>query len=466
VRSEYSRLISVTAERPHATAARPYRFPGFTRHKLDNGMELIVAPVRRLPLVSVRALVDAGASVERSHVAGVAALTARALAEGTSRLPGVALAESFERLGGSLSSYATWDGSHISATVLRERFGPALQLIAEVLREPAFAGHEIERLRGERIAELLELRAEPRGLADETFESFLYSSSSRFSLPEVGALVTVQELTRGNIVEFYGVRFRPTATTLIVVGDVDAEEVVREATVAFSGWSGVAPARPSVESAPARTDRAVQVVSRPDAPQTELRVGHVGVPRRHPDYFPLVVTNAVFGGVFNSRINLNLRERHGYTYGASSAFEWRREAGPFTISTAVATETTVPAIREIVLELENLRENSVTTDELSLALSYLEGVFPIHFETTEAIASALASLQTFGLSDDYFDAYRSRIREVSASDVERVSRAHLLPALLQVVAVGDPTKIEPELESLEFGPAHFLDPSVTFAEKP
>lgn len=194
-------------------------------------------------------------------------------------------------------------------------------------------------------------------------------------------------------------------------------------------------------------------------------MGHVGVPRGHPDYFPLVVTNALFGGVFNSRINLNLRERHGYTYGASSAFDWRREAGPFTISTAVATETTVPAIKEIVFELENLRENSVTADELSLALSYLEGVFPIHFETTEAIASALASLQTFGLSDDYFDAYRGRVREVSVSDVERVARAHLAPARLQVVAVGDPIKIGPELESLEFGPAHFLDPSVAFAEK-
>ena len=466
MRSDYLRPLWVTAERPHATAARPYRFPSFTRHKLDSGMELIVAPVRRLPLVSVRALVDAGASVERTDVAGVAELTARALAEGTRRLPGVALAESFERLGGSLSSYATWDGSHISATVLRERFGPALQLIAEVLREPAFAGHEIDRLRGERIAELLELRAEPRGLADEAFEAFVYSSSSRFALPEAGALITVRELTRESVVEFYGVRFRPTTTTLIVVGDVDVEDVLREATVAFSAWNGEAPARPPVEAAPARTDRAIQVVSRPDAPQTELRVGHIGVPRHHPDFFPLVVTNAVFGGVFNSRINLNLRERHGYTYGASSAFSWRREAGPFTISTAVATETTIPAIREIVLELETLRENSVTMDELSLALSYLEGIFPIQFETTEAIASALASLQTFGLSDDYFDAYRSRIREVSASDVERVSRAHLSPARLQVVAVGDPTKIGPELESLEFGPAHVLDPSAAFAEKP
>jgi zinc protease len=404
--------------------------------------------------------------MEAPDLAGAAALTARALAEGTTRLPGAALAEAFERIGGSLSTYATWDGSHISSTVLRERFGPVLQLIAEVLREPAFADHEIERLRGERIAELLELRAEPRGLADEAFESFIYSASSRFALPEGGALGTVQALTRENVVEFYDVRFRPTATTLIVVGDVGVEEVVREAAAAFSGWRGVAPARPPVKSTPARTNRAVQVVSRPDAPQTELRVGHVGVPRRHPDYFALVVTNAVFGGVFNSRINLNLRERHGYTYGASSAFEWRREAGPFTISTAVATETTIPAIREIVLELENLIENSVTADELSLALSYLEGVFPIHFETTEAIASALASLQTFGLSDDYFDAYRSRIREVSASDVERVARTHLWPARLQVVAVGDPTKIVPELEALKFGPAHVLDPSDAFAEKP
>jgi zinc protease len=337
-------------------------------------------------------------------------------------------------------------------------FAPALQLMAEVLQKPAFAEDEVDRLREERIAELLELRAEPRGLADETFEAFVYSPTSRFALPEAGSVATVKRLTRESVVDFYRDRFRPFSTTLVVVGDIRIEDIVREATRAFSGWSGTALQRASAQSVAARNGRGVQVVSRPDAPQTELRIGHVGVPRRHPDYFALVVTNAALGGMFNSRINLNLRERHGYTYGASSAFAWRRDAGPFTISTAVATEATIPAIREIVFEVENLRENLLSRDELSTVLSYLQGVFPIHFETTEAIASALASLKIFDLPEDYFDTYRSRIHEVSVSDVERVARAHLLPERLQVVAVGDPTRIRPELKALDFGPTFFVDP--------
>lgn len=182
-----------------------------------------------------------------------------------------------------------------------------------------------------------------------------------------------------------------------------------------------------------------------------LRVGHVGVPRATPDYFPLLVMNSILGGLFNSRVNLNLRERHGYTYGARSGFDWRRGAGPFAVESAVASDKTVAALREVLLEVDRMRDEPVAPEELSLATSYLDGVFPIRYETTSAIASALSALVIFGLPDDYFDAYRARVRAVTADEVQRVAREHLRPERLQLVVAGAPS-LRAELEALAFGP--------------
>jgi zinc protease len=188
-----------------------------------------------------------------------------------------------------------------------------------------------------------------------------------------------------------------------------------------------------------------------DAPQSELRIGHVGLPRAHPDYFPTLVMNSVLGGLFSSRINLNLREAHGYTYGAFSGFDWRRGAGPFVVSTAVRSDVTVAATREVVAEIDRIREAQISADELSLAVSYLDGVFPIRYETTSAIARALAALIVYELPEDYFDSYRSNIRSVSREEVLRVARAHLHPEALQILVVGDPSVVRGSLEEAGFG---------------
>jgi zinc protease len=177
-------------------------------------------------------------------------------------------------------------------------------------------------------------------------------------------------------------------------------------------------------------------------------MGHVGIPRRHPDYFAAVVMNSILGGLFSSRINLNLREKHGFTYGAFSAFDWRVQSGPFMISTAVQTNATAPAIREVLAELDRIRETRISEDERSLAVNYLAGVFPIRYETTAAIASALAAMRVFGLPADYFETYRDRILAVTADEVLSAAQQHLQPSQLQVVALGEASAIEPTLTGL------------------
>jgi zinc protease len=400
----------------------------------------------------MRLVIDAGAATELPELACVAALTVQALAEGTTERDGAALAEAFERFGASLSPFANWDDLDLATTVVKESAPPVLRLLAEVVRKPAFPEHEVTRLRDERLAELLELRAEPRGLADELFEALLYTQGSRFAYPEAGRADTVSSLGPVQVRQFYKTRFKPSAATLIVAGDVNEGEVLAQVKEVFGGWAGDPLPSPALDVGPATESRTIHLICRPGAPQTEIRVGHVGVARRTEDYFSVVLMNAILGGVFNSRINLNLREKHGFTYGASSVFDWRRAPGPFVVSTAVATEVTGPAIREILGELERMRSTMPDGDEVSLVTSYLEGVFPIRFETTEAIASALAALTTFQLPDDYYDTYRSHIRAVTAESIAQAARRHLHTDRLQIVAVGDPDRIGEQLGSLALGP--------------
>jgi zinc protease len=286
----------------------------------------------------------------------------------------------------------------------------------------------------------------------------LYNEESRFARLAGGDETSVHRLNREEIVRFHAQYFRPNATALMVVGDITVEQAMAYATENFGDWGGEAPSVKEPLDRARYIDARVHVVAKADAPQSEIRVGHVAVPREHPDYFPLIVMNAILGGLFSSRLNLNLREAHAYTYGAHSAFDWRRAASPFEVSTAVETAVTGDALREALLEITRMRETPVTEAELSLATSYLDGVFPIRFETTAAVAGGLANVEIFRLASNYFDTYREQVRAVTAADVERVARTHLDPSRLQIIVVGDPAKILAPLEALNAGPVTVHDP--------
>jgi len=443
--------------RPQPGAPRDYHFPKFEVRKLENGMRIIVASVQKLPVVTVLAVIDATAVADPAGKEGIAELTAQTIREGTEKVDGAQLALEFEKLGTSFESGADWDSTVASMTVLRDKLDKAFSLFSDVIIAPAFRDDDIERLKAERLAERLQIIDEPRGLAEESFSRFLYADGVRYGEPMSGSSKSVTTITRDDVVKFYSENYAADATTLILVGDVTLDEGVTLARKSFGAWKGARKNIVVKADVPARSARASRIVSKADAAQSELRIGHVGVPRVNEDYFPVVVMNAILGGLFSSRINLNLREVHGYTYGASSYYDWRRQSGPFVISTAVQSEVTAAAITEVFKEIDRMRTEQVGDDELTLATSYLEGVFPIRYETTAAIAAALANMVTFKLPESYYDTYRSNIAAVTSLDVLNAAREYVHPDQLQVVVVGDPTLLKSPIEALQIGALTVLD---------
>ena len=433
--------LSAPTPKPSPAPPRDYRFPHFDRRTLLNGVQLLVAPVPKLPLATVLAIVEAGASVEPHGQQGVAALTARLLLEGAAGMDGAAQADRFERIGASVDAHADWDVTTVSLTALSERLPDALAFVRDLLRWPAFPEREVQRLKEQRLANLLQQLAEPRGLADEQFAHAAYHAAARYAAPEEGDAASVRALNRMDVQTFYAARYQPGGTTLIFAGDVTMDAAAALAESLFGDWKGGRPAPAPNGIDAARPGRLVRVIAKAAAPQSELRVGHAGLPRTTTDYFDVMVMNAVLGGLFSSRINLNLREAHGYTYGASSMFDWRRGAGPFVVQTAVKSDVTGAAVLEILNEIERMRTVPISEDELTLATSYLDGVFPIRYETTAAIASALENLVVHGLPEDYYDVYRSKVRAVTTDSVLRAAQQHLHPEQLRIIVVGDPDVI-------------------------
>jgi zinc protease len=434
---------------PEPGALRPSHFPDVERAELPSGVPLLFAFTPGLPVVSVSVLLEAGAVHEPADRAGLATLTSSLLESGAAGRGATEIAEEIETLGIQLSVGASWEIAHLDVTGIRSRIPAALDVVRDLIREPSFPGGEVERLRSEQLAGILQRRAEPRGLANEMASRFIFSPETPFSRPIAGTTKTVQALTREEVAAFHARRFSPRGATVLVAGEISLDEAVELASSRFGDWAGPLPeaARAAIE--PRAEQRQVIVVDRPGAVQSEIRVGHVGIPRSTPDFFPVIVMNAILGGAFSSRLNLNLRERHGFTYGVSSGFVMRREAGAFLVSTAVQSEVTGDAVREIFRELDGVREDAVTERELEDARNYLAGTFPLALQTTSGVASRLAEIAAYRLPLDYFDDYRERILQVDAAAVLKAARERVQPASAAIVVVGDAASIRPSLEQLD-----------------
>jgi zinc protease len=439
---------------PEPGPVKPFDFPVISRERPggEDTPELIFARHGDLPLVTAELIIEAGASSEPAERAGIAQLTAEALETGTAGKDVDELAWELESLGVELATGVSWDAASVGITVHADRLDPALALLAEIVRRPAFPADQVERLRDERLADILQRRKEPRALASDAADRFIYRDHVPYGRPLIGLEPSVRGLGPDHLADFHGQRYRGGAAALIMTGALDAERA-RDATLEhFGDWRGEPPSRPAFDVAARVDTTTVFIVDRPGSVQSEIRLGHVGVDRHHPDYFPLLVMNTMLGGAFTSRLNMNLREKHGFTYGARSAFALRREPGPFTVEVAVATDVTARAIQEALREIHGLRDAGPRDDELDNARDYLRGVLPLRLQTTAALASRIAELVVFDLPSDYFRSYRDRIGQVTAEDVHRVAREAIRPDRLAVVVVGDADHVAEPIRALGLGP--------------
>lgn len=437
---------------PPPAELRPFEFPEVVEEVQPNGLRAQLVPFGRLPLVTAQIVIDAGAAGEPAARAGLAHLTGNALDTGTATRTGEQLAWEFERLGVELETTVHWDAILVRGTTASANLDALLGLLADVTRRPAFPEQEVTRLRDEQLAGIIQRTKEPRALANDMAARFIFARDVPYARPLVGLAANVSALTRDDVVEFHRERFAPGAAAVTLVGEVDAATARMSITRHFGDWGGEAAPAPPFEVRPHASATTVFIVDRPGSVQSEIRVGQVGVPRSHPDYFALEVLNALFGGAFTSRLNLSLREKHGFTYGVRSGFAYRRAAGPFIIQTAVATNVTVRAVEEILRELSAIRADGATDEEVAAARDYLAGVLPLELQTTEQLAGRLADLVIYDLPPDYFSHHRERLRAVTPDDVARVAREHLDPQRLAIVVVGDAASIADGLRGIGVGP--------------
>jgi len=437
--------------RPKSGAPRPYHFPSFDRRELPNGLTVWSVPLPGSTVTSVHLLLDAGAAAEDEDHGGVAALTAHLLVTGTRRLDAAAFAEATERLGIEVSSESSWDQARAAFQSLPEYFEAGLELLAEMVREPRFDAGEFARLKAERLNDILQARSEPGRLAEEMFVHHLFDPTTPYHRVSGGTPETVEALTLDDVRAFHAAAWRPSGSHLIVAGSFDGEAVMRAAQMRFGDWTGAAPGHRSFTPAP-RGGRRVVIVDRPGSVQSEIRIGHTGIARQDPRYFSAMVLGAMLGGVFGSRLNLRLREELGYTYGATARFDARRAAGPFIAAAAVQTDVTADAVREMLGLLDGMRATEPPMAELRDVRDFLVGVFPLRFETTGGVATAIEPVAVYGLADDYWQTYRTKLEAVEPPDVHRVAQELLRPDDFLILVVGDAAKVRDEVAAGDFGP--------------
>ena len=437
--------------RPASGAPRPYRFPDFVRHTLPNGLGVWLVPLADRELVSVQVLTDAGAATEDEAQGGIAALTAQLLVTGTRRLDAAAFAETAERLGIEVGSESSWDSARAGFTALGAHLEAGLGLLTEMLTEPRLDESEFDRLRAERLNDIMQARAEPGRLADERFLQEVFADGVPYGRLSAGRPETVEPLRVADARDFHGTRYAPDVADIVVAGGFDPDVALAAVERHLGGWGGSGRGHRVIEPSQ-RASRRIVFVDRPGSVQSELRVGHLGINRHDPRYFPAMVMAALLGGVFGSRLNRRLREELGYTYGARCSFDPRRAIGPFTANAAVQTEVTTDAIRELVAQLDRIRSAPPDDAELAEVRDFLVGVFPLRFETTAGIAAAIEPLAVYGLDDDWWHAYRSRLEAVTPADVHAVAQELIRPDEALIVVVGDADKLRDELAAADLGP--------------
>lgn len=447
-------VISTPVDRsvqPAPTQPKSFQAPVPQRIKLPNGLEILVVEKRALPVVSIGVLLKTGAVHDPINLPGLASFTTSMLQEGTASRSSTQLADDFEFIGSRLSAGAGREQSMLSSETLTRHWPTALELMSEVLQSPSFPANELERIRKERLTGLQRLKDDPGAMAGRVAPVLAYGVDSSYGHPGGGTEASVSASQRDDLVTFYRNNFRPEEAALLVVGDVSMDEVVQRAGRYLGDWRSQSEKRLESVTTASRVaaSSAIYLLDKPGAAQSLIRVVTPGVPRSNPDYWPLLLLNHAFGGQFTARLNMNLRQDKGYSYGYRSSIDWYKNSSLISVGGSVQTAVTREAILETLKELKELQESRpVTEKEFIDAKDAILQEYPSGFETPSGILDQLLRIVSFDLPNDYLQIFPEKVRAVSLDEVRDVAKRWLDMQKLSWLVVGDRKAIEPSLQTL------------------
>ena len=448
------------ADRSHPPALGPtpsVTLPSIQKRTLSSGLAVWLVEAHEVPIVQVTLVVRAGSGDDPQGKFGAASLTSAMLDEGAGARSALEIADAVEFLGATLATTSSFDASAVRLNVPVQRLQDGLPLMADVALRPSFPDMELERLRQERLTTLLQARDDPSSIAAMAFARAVFGPAHRYGTGAMGAEANMRSLSSSDLRAFHAAWYQPANATLIVVGDIRLDAVLPDLEKHFGSWKAGVPAqrRVPVPAAPQLAQGQIYLVHKPDAEQSQIRIGWVGVPRSTSDYFPLLVMNTVLGGSFTSRLNQNLREEHGYAYGASSGFDMRLSAGPFVAAAGVQTDKTAEALREFFNELTAIAK-PIGADEIAKARNYIALGFPSEFESSGDLSRRLEELVVYQLPDDYFERYVANVQAVTADAAQKAATTYIQPPRFAVVVVGDQKAIEAGIRALDLGPVRVM----------
>jgi len=446
---------------PIPGADRPFHFPRIVKRTLPNGLELRAVRHQSVPIVSIVLLVPGGSAVDPAASHGLVSMTTGLLDEGSRGQSALDIADRVARIGGDLDLEAGMDAVVVGLTTLDRFYETGLALVHEIVTAPNLANDDFNRIRNLRLERLKQMKDHASALAERAFAQVLYGSHPYGHLA-LGSEAALTAMTVDAVRAMHAAMFAPSGATLVVVGNRPEDEMLDVAAKMFEPWRAAASTLTidrdaALQPPPASPEFTLGVVSRPGAAQSELRIGHVCAPRSTPDYHVLLILNTILGGDFVSRLNLNLREAKGYTYGVRTGFNLRRGIGPFVMQTSVGTDVTGPAIQEALAEIRAIADaRPATPDEVALAFASVSKGYPRGFETSGQVARSVAQLALHGLPDSYFEEFVPRLAQITAEDVSAVARRYLTPDKMATLIVGDLDKIHGSLPALGLGPHQVL----------
>jgi predicted Zn-dependent peptidase len=440
------------------------KIPPVQQFELSNGFSVLLLEKHQVPLVQVNVVLRVGSAMDPSGKSGLTSLMVDMLDEAAGSRNALELADAVDYLGASIATRSSYHTSTVALHTPKSRLEAAMALLSDVALRPQFPGEELERLRKQLLTQLLQAHDEPRAVASFAFNRAVYGNDHPYGAP-ADLEGPIRSIGVADLKQHHSTYFRPNNGVVIVVGAVTKSEVLPLLEQGFGSWeSGAVPAHKW--RAPESIGGAkVILVDKPGAAQSEIRIGTVGVDRRSPDYYPLVVMNTILGGSFTSRLNSNLREEHGYAYGAGSSFSFRELKGPFMAASSVQTDATDKSLVEFIKEL-NAISQEVSDEETTRGKNFVALQFPQRFQSVAPIAGQLAQLYEFGLPLDYFNSYTPGLLAISRQDVLRVAAKHIDPENMVFVIVGDRATTEEGIKALNIGPLRVLTIEDVLGPKP